>query len=69
MLTRELEVLKGEMEGVDEQRRRRQEGVKAEMEGLEGSWRNGVRGIVEVELEIEKLRGQVLERKRVGAGG
>lgn len=68
-LQRELEVVKGEGENVEEQRRRQQEGVKAEMDALEVSWRNGVRGVVEVELATEGLRREVLGRKRVGAGG
>lgn len=68
-LTRELEVLKNEAENVEEGRRRRQEGVRAEMEGLDASWKNGVEKIVEVELAVEGLRREVLERKRAGAGG
>jgi pre-mRNA-splicing factor SPF27 len=68
-LQREVEVVKGQVEIVEEQRRGKLEGVKAEMEGLEESWRRGVRGIVEVELATEGLRREVLERKRAGAGG
>ncbi|KAF2418963.1 BCAS2 family protein [Tothia fuscella] len=60
---------KRRLEGVEEERRARMEGVKAEMEGLDGSWRGGLRGIVEVEVATEGLRREILERRRAGVGG
>jgi len=56
-------------EGVEEERRFRQEGVRAEMETLEQSWKKSIRSIVEVEIAIEGLRQEILERRRAGVGG
>ncbi|KIW02641.1 uncharacterized protein PV09_06081 [Verruconis gallopava] len=66
-LDRELAEMKRQVEEVEEQRRRKQEAVKGEMEGLEESWRRGVRGIVEVELATEGLKQEILARKRASA--
>jgi pre-mRNA-splicing factor SPF27 len=68
-LEKELVEMKRQAEDLEEQRRRKQEGAKGEMEGLEQSWKTGVRGIVEVELATESLRQEILARRRAGAVG
>ena len=45
-----------EIQGVNQERRSRQEGVRGEVEGLGASWRDGVRGAVEVGVEVGRLR-------------
>ena len=54
---------------VEEERRMKQDGVRGEMQGLEESWRRGVRGLVEVELATEGLRQDILAKRRAGAVG
>lgn len=68
-LQKEVEEMKNQSEIVEEQRRARQANVKAEMEGLEDSWKKGVRGIVEVELASEQVRAEILTKRRAGAVG
>ena len=45
-----------EIEAVNRERRQRQEDVRGEVESLEGSWRDGVRRGIEVEVENQRLR-------------
>jgi len=65
-LERDLAKVKGEVEGVEEERRSRMEGVRGEIEGLQTLWQTGVGRAIEVEIASEGLRRQVLERRRVG---
>ena len=65
-LERELGVVRGEVEGVNRERKGRQEGGRGRMEGLEEEWREGVRGVVEVGVETGKVEG---ERRGVLRGG
>lgn len=68
-LERELTEAKIAAELVEEERRRKQDDAKGEMEGLDESWRIGVRGLVEVALATEGLRKEILQRRRAGAAG
>ena len=43
-LEKEIEVVEAEIQGVNQERRSRQEGVRGEVEALGQSWRDGVRG-------------------------
>lgn len=61
--------LRGEVEGVNVERRRVQEGGKGEMEGLERGWREGVGRVVRVEVaggEVEGRRREGLRRGKEG---
>jgi len=66
-LERELSKVKGEVEGVEQERRTRMEEVRGEIEGLQTLWQTGVGRAIEVEVASESLRRQVLEKKRGGA--
>ena len=48
-------------------RKREQEDVSGEMTGLDEGWRKGIGKIVEVEVAAERLRREILERRRDGA--
>lgn len=61
---RELAETKEEIERVVSERRTRQEGVGAEMEVLERTWREGVGRVVEVGVAAEGVRREGLEKLR-----
>jgi pre-mRNA-splicing factor SPF27 len=67
-LEEELKVVKGEAEALAQARAERQAGAAAEMSVLEESWKKGIRGVVEVQIASEQLRGEVLEARRRGVG-
>lgn len=67
VLEQEVSKAKTEVEEVEAARRRAQEGVKGEMEGLEQAWRTGVGRMIEVEVASEGLRREILERRRAAA--
>ncbi|MCJ1225923.1 hypothetical protein MMC12_002572 [Toensbergia leucococca] len=58
-LERELAEMQAETEAVNRARKAAQEGVRAQLEGLEAAWREGVGRIVEVELAVEGLRRKI----------
>lgn len=66
-LERELEVRKGEIDGVVIERKRAQEEVAGEIRGLEEAWRRGVGRVLETEVAAEGVRREILERRREGA--
>ncbi|KAK5129597.1 hypothetical protein LTR08_003028 [Meristemomyces frigidus] len=66
-LEREVEVVREELEGVEMARRAVGEGVGAEVEGLERGWREGVGRMLEALVAGERVRGEILERRRGGA--
>lgn len=69
-LEADLSAAKKELANVEEERRATQEdSVKGEMEALEQSWKNGIRGIVEVQIATEGLKQEILERRRAGVSG
>ncbi|KFY42507.1 hypothetical protein V494_02383 [Pseudogymnoascus sp. VKM F-4513 (FW-928)] len=59
---RELAETKEEIERVVSERRTRQEGVGAEMEVLERTWKTGVGRVVETGVAAEELRRERIER-------
>ncbi|KAF2399462.1 hypothetical protein EJ06DRAFT_495219 [Trichodelitschia bisporula] len=68
-LEKELVDTRKGVDAMEEERRARQEDVRAEMNGLEEAWRTGIRGVVEVEVATEDLRAKVLEKRREAAVG
>lgn len=64
----ELEELKSATENVNKSRKAAQEGSRAEMTGLEETWKRGISRILEAEVGVEEVRQQILERRRVQAG-
>lgn len=62
MLEKELADTQRQGEELDEQRRRTQETVRGEIEGLEEAWRNGVGRAIEAEVAGEALRREALQQ-------
>lgn len=65
-LEKELAETRRQTEELNEQRRRAQETVRGEIEGLEEAWRNGVGRTIEAEVAGEGLRRETLQRNRGG---
>ena len=63
----EIEAARIELEGVERERRDKQASVQGEVESLERGWREGVGKLIEVLAAAEGARGEILERRRVGA--
>jgi len=66
-LERELAGVKAEVEEVNRLRKAAQESVRGEMVVLERTWREGVGKVLEVEVAAEKVRAEILKRRREGA--
>jgi pre-mRNA-splicing factor SPF27 len=66
-LERELELVKGEIDGVVIERRDAQEGIAGEVRGLQEGWKRGVGRVLETEVAAEGVRREILERRREGA--
>ncbi|KAK4963470.1 hypothetical protein LTR10_001099 [Elasticomyces elasticus] len=66
-LEREVEEGKLELEAVEQARRAIQENAEGELKGLEDGWRGGVGRMIEVLVVGERVKGEILERRRVGA--
>lgn len=66
-LERELNGARDELQIVEEQRRRRQIGLKGEVEGLDEAWRTGLGRAIEAEVAGEGLRREALDRRRNAA--
>lgn len=66
-LEAEIEAARIELEGVERERREKQASVQGEVEGLERSWREGVGKLIEVLAAGEGVKGEILERRRMGA--
>ena len=64
---KEVEAAKLELEAVEQARRAAQSNVAGEMQGLEEGWRKGVGRMIEAQAAGERLRQEVLERRRHGA--
>lgn len=64
---REVAQRKIELEDLDKARRDGQQARKGELEALQDSWKIGVGRMIEVEVAAEKLRLEILEKKRAGA--
>jgi pre-mRNA-splicing factor SPF27 len=66
-LEAELVDLKKQHEEVEMARRSQQESVHGEITTLEETWKRGVGRVLEVEVAVEGLKQQILERRRAGA--
>jgi pre-mRNA-splicing factor SPF27 len=58
-----------EGENVGKERREAEAAVAAEMKSLEETWRVGVGRMLEAQAAGERIRGEILEEKRLRAGG
>ncbi len=65
-LERELVDTRGRIEDVHRARKTTQEAGRAEMETLEQTWREGIGKVLETEIASEKLRLEILDRRRQG---
>ena len=63
-LEEEVEALKLEQEAVERARQAAQENVVGEMRSLDEGWRTGVGRMIETQAAAERLRQEILERKR-----
>ncbi|KAK2802254.1 hypothetical protein FQN50_007435 [Emmonsiellopsis sp. PD_5] len=63
-LEKELQDTKEATDAVHRERKMRQESARGELVGLQDAWRRGVGGIIDVELAAEKLRRDILEKRR-----
>lgn len=68
-IEKELQEVKEATDGVNKERRLRQETARGEIEGMEDAWRRGISGIINVEIAAEKLRMEILEKRRQQARG
>ncbi|SMY18871.1 unnamed protein product [Zymoseptoria tritici ST99CH_1A5] len=66
-LEKEVEAAKIEGEQIQQARRTVQANAAGEMQGLEEGWKTGVGRMVETQAAGERLRMEILERKRQGA--
>ncbi|KAI7511173.1 hypothetical protein KC347_g3653 [Hortaea werneckii] len=66
-LEREVEAAKLELEAVEQGRRATQSNVAGELQGLEETWRKGVGRMVEAQAAAERVKEEILERRRQGA--
>jgi pre-mRNA-splicing factor SPF27 len=64
---RDVSQRKIELEDIDKSRRDAQAARKGELEALEQQWKIGVGQMLEVEVAAEKLRLEILDKKRAGA--
>jgi pre-mRNA-splicing factor SPF27 len=64
---REVSQRKIELEDIDKARRDAQAARRGELEALEQQWKIGVGQMIEVEVAAEKLRLEILDKKRAGA--
>ncbi|KAF2169973.1 hypothetical protein M409DRAFT_19588 [Zasmidium cellare ATCC 36951] len=67
ILEKELEQAKLDQEQVEQARRAIQHNAAGEMQGLDETWRTGVGRMIEAQAAGERLRLEILERKRQGA--
>ena len=67
-LEAELAGARAEVDRLTVERRRSQEDVAGEMRGLEEQWRRGVGRVLEAEVAVDGLRGEIRAAMR-GKGG
>ncbi|KAI5359610.1 Putative pre-mRNA-splicing factor SPF27 [Septoria linicola] len=65
-LEKELESAKIEQEQLEQGRRAAQANAAGEMQGLEEAWKTGVGRMIETQAAAERLRLEILQRKRQG---
>lgn len=63
-LEKEIEAMKLEQEAVEQARRAAQSNAAGEMQNLDAGWRKGVGRMIEAQAAAERLRLEILERKR-----
>lgn len=63
---KELDMAKIEQEQLEESRRKAQGNAAAELQGLEEAWKTGVGRMIETQAAAERLRLEILQRKRQG---
>ncbi|UKZ77946.1 hypothetical protein TrVFT333_005680 [Trichoderma virens FT-333] len=63
-LERDLAATKRDMDLLNAARASRQNDVKAEMQGLEQNWREGVGRVLETEIAVQELREQIRQELR-----
>ena len=66
-LEREVEAAKVELEATEQARRAVQSNAAGEIQGLDEGWRNGVGRMIEAQAAAERLKGEILKRRRAGA--
>lgn len=66
-LEREVDAMKTELENVERERREVQENGAAEMASLDEGWRRGVGRMIETQAAAERVRGEILGRRRAAA--
>ena len=66
-LERDVEAAKVNLEEVEQARRAAQQNVAGEMQGLDEAWRTGVGRMIEAQAAGERLRMEILKRRRRGA--
>jgi pre-mRNA-splicing factor SPF27 len=66
-LEREVEASKLEQEAVEAQRKAAQANAAGEMQSLEEGWKTGIGRMIEAQAAAERLRQEILERKRMAA--
>ncbi|EER44317.1 BCAS2 family protein [Histoplasma capsulatum var. duboisii H88] len=68
-IEKELQETKEATDAIHKARKMRQETAKGELVGLEDAWKRGVGGIIDVEVAAEKLRRDILEKRRQQSQG
>lgn len=68
-IEKELQETKEATDAIHKERKMRQETAKGELVGLEDAWKRGVGGIIDVEVAAEKLRRDILEKRRQQSQG
>ncbi|KAK4504177.1 hypothetical protein PRZ48_005093 [Zasmidium cellare] len=66
-LEKDLEAAKLDQEQIEQARRAIQQNAAGEMQGLDETWKTGVGRMIEAQAAGERLRLEILERKRQGA--
>ena len=66
-LEKEFQATKLEQEAVEQARRAAQNSVAGEMQSLEQGWRTGVGRMIETQAAAERLKLEILRRKRIAA--
>lgn len=63
-LEKDLVTVRQESDEVNKIRKGGQENVRGEMEGLNESWQRGIGKVIEVDIAAERVRQEILERRR-----
>lgn len=66
-LEKDVEALKLEQEAVEAERKSAQANAAGEMQNLEEGWKTGIGRMIEAQAAAERLKQEILERKRMAA--